>query len=146
MIGKRILGLLAAAPMLLLPAAPAFAQTAPPPCQFDVGFANLASLIPAQVGQCLAPGRASDDQGDTMQETTTGLMTWSKATNVTEFTNGTDTWVQSGYGLILRDATTSYPWEGATSLVAGIAINSKGDIIDPATGQTLPKDARYKTS
>ena len=145
MIGKGILGLLLAAP-LLLPAVPAMGQTAPPSCQFELGFAHLASLIPAQVGHCLTPGRASDDQGDMMQETSTGLLTWSKATNVAEFTNGSSTWIESGYGVVMRDADVSYPWEGATSLVAGIAIDNKGHIIDPATGQTLPSDARYKAS
>ena len=146
MIGKGILGLLMAAPLLLLPAAPALAETAAPACQFELGFSHLASLIPAKVGQCLAPGHASDDQGDMMQETNTGLLTWSKATNIAEFTNGTDTWVDSSYGLIMRAADVAYPWEGTTSLVAGIAIDSKGNIIDPATGQVLPKDARYKAS
>jgi hypothetical protein len=143
---SRFLGLLAAAPMLLLPAAPAFAQTAPPAssCGFHFGFADLATLIPDQVGHCVADSRPSDDQGDIMQETNKGLMTWSKATNVVEFTNGARTWVSSPYGVVLRDATTSYNWEGATSLVAGITINAQGNPIDPLTGMTLPTDARYK--
>ena len=140
-----MLGLLAA-PVLLLSAAPAFAQTAPPApgCQFHFGFETIAALIPDQVGQCAADPRASDDQGNMMQETSTGLFTWSKATNIAEFTNGSHTWVYGPYGLVLRDATTSYPWEGTTSLVAGIAINAQGNVIDPATGKVIPQDARYK--
>ena len=35
---------------------------------------------------------------------------------------------------------------GNHSLVAGIAINANGNIIDPATGKTLPSDVRFKAS
>ncbi len=114
---RRLIGLLVAAPMLL-PAAPAFAQTAPPApsCQFQSGFATIAGLIPNVVGNCVANQRASDPQGDAMQQTSNGLLTWSSNTNVVEFTTGTLTWVNSPYGLVLRDGATSYPWEGTTSL------------------------------
>ncbi len=144
MIRKRLIGLLAAVP-LLLAATPAHAQTATPGnCQFQLGFATVASLIPNLVGNCTTDQKVSNPQGDTMQETTGGLLTWTKSTNVVEFTTGQRTWVYSGYGLILRDGTTSYDWEGATSLVAGIAINSKGQVIDTQTGQVIPTDVRVR--
>jgi len=144
----RFLGVLAAAPLLLLSAAPTFAQTTPraPGCQFHFGFDTIAALIPDQVGHCVADPRASDDQGDMLQETNKGVFTWSKATNISEFTNGDHTWIYGPYGLVLRNTSTSYPWEGATSLVAGIAINAQGNPIDPATGQAIPQDARYTAS
>jgi hypothetical protein len=106
----------------------------------------VAGMIPNLVGTCVSTQQVSDPQGDTMQETSNGLLTWSSATNIVEFTNGERTWVYGPYGLVMRDATTSYPWEGTTSLVAGIAINSKGQAIDPRTGQVIPTDARVKVS
>lgn len=110
MIRRRLIGLLAAV-ALLLAAAPAHAQTATPGnCQFQFGFATVASLIPNVVGSCVSDQRVSNPQGDTMQETTNGLLTWCKATNIVEFTNGQRTWVYSPYGLLLRDGTTSYDW------------------------------------
>jgi hypothetical protein len=145
MIRKRYLGLLGVVPWLLA-ALPAQAQTAPAPnCQFQFGFAEMAGLLPAQVGSCVS-NQMSDANGDAMQETSNGLLSWSKATNVVEFTNGEQTWVNSTYGLILRDGTVSYPWEGTVSLVAGIAINSKGQVIDPRTGQVVKTDARIAQS
>jgi hypothetical protein len=144
MIKQRLIGLAAAIP-LLLAATPAHAQTAAGGnCQYQFGFATVAGLIPNVIGSCVIDQKSSNLQGDTMQETSNGLLTWTKATNVVEFTNGQRTWVYSGYGLILRDGTTRYDWEGTTSLVAGIAINSKGQVIDTQTGQVIPTDARIK--
>jgi len=140
---KALIGLLAST-SLLFAATPANAQAAP--CQFQNGFAIVAGMIPNSIGSCVSDQRPANDQGDTMQETTNGLLTWTKATNVTEFTTGSHTYVYSSYGLILRDGMTSYPWEGITSLVAGVAINSAGQVVDPTTGQVIPTDAHIKTS
>jgi len=143
MISKRYLGLLAVVPWLLA-ALPAQAQTAPTPnCQFELGFAGMAALLPSQVGSCVS-NQMFDASGDSLQETSNGLLTWSKATNVVEFTNGEQTWVDSSYGLILRDGTVSYPWEGKVSLVAGIAIDAQGHVIDPRTGRVIKTDARVQ--
>jgi hypothetical protein len=144
MFRTRLAGLLAAVP-LLLAAAPAQAQTAPAGgCQFQGGFANLAGMIPDVVGSCTADQHTANQQGDTIQPTSNGLLSWTKATNVTEFTTGEKTWILSGYGLITRDANTAYSWEGATSLVAGVAINSQGQMVDPATGKVMASDAHVK--
>lgn len=142
--GRRLLGALAAIPLLLV-ATPAYAAAGPNPgCQFQYGFATMVSLIPNVVGSCINDQQVSNPLGDTMQETTNGLLTWTRATNVVEFTTGSKTWVYSGYGLVLRDGSTSYSWEGATSLVAGIAIDKDGHAIDPLTGRIIPTDARTK--
>ncbi|HLY65737.1 MAG TPA: hypothetical protein VKU60_09400 [Chloroflexota bacterium] len=142
---KRLLGLLAAIP-LLLAVTPAYAQTAPGgTCGFQEGFATMASMIPNVVGTCVNNQQSSNGQGDTMQETTGGLFTWTKATDVTEFTTGSHTYVFTPpYGLILRDGNTSYAWEGTTSLVAGVAIDGSGRAVDPTTGQPIPTDAHIK--
>ncbi|MBV8083975.1 MAG: hypothetical protein JO247_04080, partial [Chloroflexi bacterium] len=117
LIAKRYLGLLAVVPWLV-PAMPAQAQTAPAPnCQFQFGLEEMAALLPDQVGSCIA-NKMFDASRDAMQETSHGLLSWSKTTNVVEFTNGEQTWVNSKYGLILRDGTVSYPWEDTVSLVA----------------------------
>jgi hypothetical protein len=144
MMARRLLGVLGAV-ALGLAGSPALAQAAPVPnCAFQFGFAQVASLIPDVVGTCVSNAQASNPQGDTMQETANGLLTWTKATNVVEFTTGERTWVYSGYGLILRDGATSYDWEGTTSLVAGIAINKAGQVIDPLTGKVIPTDAHVR--
>ncbi|HEX6511617.1 MAG TPA: hypothetical protein VF157_04910 [Chloroflexota bacterium] len=147
MLRKRFMALAFAIP-LLAPAGPALAQTVGPNpnCSFQAGFGTIAGMIPAIVGSCVTDQQPSDNQGNIMQETSTGLLTWTKATNVTEFTTGTDTWVLSGYGLIMRDGSIAYPWEGTTSIVAGVAINKNGQLIDPRTGQVIPTDAHIKTS
>jgi|SRR5581483_11815489 len=144
MFKRGLVALLAALP-LFAPAAPALAQTAPGGCQFQRGFAVVADMIPDVVGVCLNNAAPINPNGDTMQETSNGLFTWTKDTNVVEFTTGDRTWVYTdGYGLILRDGNVSYPWEGTTSMVAGIAINSQGEAYDPATGKVLPMDSRVK--
>ena len=138
---RALVGILASF-SLLVAAAPAQAQTAPSGnCQFQAGFADMATLVPAVVGSCVSNAHPANQFGDTMQETSNGLLTWTKATDITEFTTGQKTWVLSGYGLILREATTAYSWEGPTSVVAGVSINSKGEAVDPISGTVLPKDA-----
>ncbi|MBV9119096.1 MAG: hypothetical protein JOZ39_00180 [Chloroflexi bacterium] len=116
------------------------------PCQFQFGFATIDQLVPTVVGNCVTPQMTADN-GDAMQQTSTGLLSYSKSTGVVEFTNGEHTWVYGGpYGLIMRDGTVSYPWEGTVSLVAGISIDNQGHAINPATGQVIPTDSRIKIS
>lgn len=138
---RRSIVALIAGLALLAPAAPAAAQTAGVNCSYQDSFATMDSLVPQVLGACVANAHPSNQAGDTMQETSNGLLTWTKATNVAEFTDGHSTWVLSGYGLILRDAGSAYSWEGPTSAVAGVSINGQGQPVDPVTGQVLPKDA-----
>jgi len=107
---KRFLGALAMVPWLFA-ALPAYAQSTPPApnCQFQNGFAVMDQLIPNVIGNCVS-NEMLNSNGDSMQQTSNGLLSWSKDTNVVEFTTGEQTWVDAApYGLILRDGTTSYP-------------------------------------
>jgi hypothetical protein len=85
---------LALAVSVLLPAAgpPAGAAAAPPeqaaPCQFVLGFAQLRSMVGAEVvGDCLENERR-DRNGDMVQRTPRGMLLWRKFDNVTAFTDG----------------------------------------------------------
>jgi len=86
------------------------AQSAPPPCQFILGFKALHELDPGDVGDCV------DDQGfqpngDALQHTTKGLMAWRKVDNWTAFTNGAVTWINGPDGLASRPNSDRFPWE-----------------------------------
>ncbi len=100
-----------AAPVSTVPApsAPPAALTAAPPA-FRLGFATLASLIPDIAGQPLENEHYGAN-GDSLQQTTTGLMVWRKADNWTAFTNGSMTWVNGPYGLQERSNDQRFAWE-----------------------------------
>jgi hypothetical protein len=89
------------------PVAPARAQT----CQFVLGFATLASLIPQNVGQCLENEHHNPTNGDALQTTTGGLLVWRKADNFTAFTDGFRTWVNGPFGLQMRLNSQRFFWE-----------------------------------
>ena len=84
-------------------------------CQFVLGFATLASMIPAQVGQCLDNEQHNSANGDGLQHTTNGLLVWRKLDNWTAFTDGYHTWVNGPHGLQERLNTQHFAWEGAGS-------------------------------
>ncbi len=96
-----------AAPMSAVPA-PAAPPAAPP--AFKLGFATLASLIPDIVGQPVENEHYGAN-GDSLQQTTTGLMVWRKADNWTAFTNGSMTWVNGPYGVMERGNNERFDWE-----------------------------------
>lgn len=85
--------------------------------QFRLGFANLASMIPDVVGTPLE-NEHSMQNGDSIQRTTTGVMVWRKADNVTAFTNGSETWLIGPEGLQERGNDQRFPWE-QTEVSAG---------------------------
>ncbi len=91
-----------------LPVAPARAAG----CQFVLGFATLADLIPGIVGQCLENERHNPANGDGLQVTTNGLLVWRKADNFTAFTDGYRTWVNGPFGLQTRLNSERFFWEG----------------------------------
>ncbi len=91
------------------------AQAAP---QFVLGFQNLASLIPSVVGTPLDNEHFDPTSGDSIQHTTTGLMVWRKADNVTAFTNGATTWLIGPFGLQSRPNNVRFDWEKAESTSA----------------------------
>lgn len=81
-------------------------------CSFVLGFADLASLIPDQVGECLDDQSFSPITGDARQPTTGGLLVWRKADNWTVFTDGTSTWLNGPNGLQQRLNDQRFHWEG----------------------------------
>jgi hypothetical protein len=87
--------------------APAWAQS----CGFSGGFAALyAQLGPQVVGECLEPPQPADD-GDVHQQTTGGLLVWTRATNLVAFTDGSRTWVSGPHSIQVRPNDQLFDWE-----------------------------------
>lgn len=85
------------------------AQTAG--CTFQLGFAALHDMIPTIVGDCVSDEEFSPATGDTLQQTTGGLLVWRKEDNWTAFTDGSQTWVNGPFGLQQRANTQRFSWE-----------------------------------
>ena len=81
---------------------------------FRLGFKALADQIPDVVGQPLENEHYGAN-GDSLQQTTNGLLAWRKADNWTAFTNGSMTWVNGPYGVQERPNTERFPWEDPAS-------------------------------
>jgi len=81
-----------------------------PKPEFRLGFKTLADLIPGVVGQPLENEHWGAN-GDSLQQTTTGLMVWRKADNWTAFTDGATTWINGPNGLQSRPNDERFPWE-----------------------------------
>ena len=89
-------------------------------CEVRLGFKALRDQIPGVVGECTENER-TDANGDTVQRTTTGQLTWRKADNVTAFTDGHRTWLIGPNGLQDRLNSERFAWEPqapGTSVVA----------------------------
>lgn len=82
-----------------------------PSCRFHFGFANLAQLVPDQVGTCLDDERNDPTTGDDLQHTSKGLLVWRKSDNVSAFTNGQYTWLLGPDGLEQRPNNQRFAWE-----------------------------------
>lgn len=87
----------------------ALAQSAP---QFKLGFKALADQIPDVVGTPLEEEHWGAN-GDSLQQTSKGLMAWRKADNWTAFTNGSRTWVNGPFGVMERANEERFEWEAA---------------------------------
>lgn len=85
----------------------ALAQSKP---EFKLGFKTLADMIPDIVGQPLE-NEHHGSNGDSLQQTTTGLMVWRKADNWTAFTDGARTWINGPNGIQTRGNDERFPWE-----------------------------------
>ena len=95
-------------------------------CSFSYGFAALDTVIPNQVGGCLGdPSILSN--GNTVQQTATGLLAYNPADNVPEFTDGTTTWALGPQGLQTRPNDQRFSYEAAQSQVAGVFITHQPD-------------------
>ena len=81
-----------------------------PMFQFKLGFKALADQIPNVVGVPLESEHYGPN-GDSLQETSNGLMVWRKADNWTAFTNGSWTWVNGPNGIQDRSNDVRFPWE-----------------------------------
>lgn len=77
---------------------------------FKLGFENLAKEIPQIAGTPLEDEHYGPN-GDSLQQTTTGLMAWRKADNWTAFTDGSRTWVMGPDGLHERGNNERFDWE-----------------------------------
>ena len=111
---NRYAVLLALAILLLLPASASAAD-----CQFVLGFKTLRDLIGHEiVGECLE-NEHYEANGDSLQQTTGGLMVWRKADNWTAFTDGYRSWVNGPIGLQQRLNTERFDWE-VENIIAAI--------------------------
>ena len=92
----------------LIAATPAHATSH---CQFVLGFKTLRDLIGhGVVGECLE-NEHYNATGDSVQQTSGGLLVWRKADNWTAFTDGYRTWLNGPYGLQQRLNTERFEWE-----------------------------------
>jgi endonuclease YncB( thermonuclease family) len=103
----------------------AYVSVAPvqPRPELQAGFAALAAQIADVVGQPVEDEHYSQN-GDALQQTTTGLMVWRKADNWTAFTNGTRTWMNGPFGIQVRANEDRFDWETAPSALAPVPIPS----------------------
>lgn len=86
----------------------ASAQSKP---EFKLGFRILANQIPDVVGEP-QENEHWGVNGDSLQQTTTGLMVWRKADNWTAFTDGSRTWINGPSGNQSRANDERFSWEG----------------------------------
>jgi hypothetical protein len=85
----------------------ASAQATP---QFQLGFKALADQLPAVVGLPMENEHWGAN-GDSLQQTSAGLMVWRKADNWTAFTNGSRTWINGPLGVQERGNLERFDWE-----------------------------------
>ena len=132
---KRCAAFLALALFLLLPSTAAASE-----CQFVLGFATLRDLIGHEiVGECLE-NEHHNEIGDSVQQTTGGLLAWRKADNWTAFTDGYRTWINGPNGLVQRLNTERFEWEADYAPGGGIATPTPTHILTP-TPQPTPTPA-----
>lgn len=119
-------------------------------CQFVLGFATLARLVPG-VGDCLED-QVFAANGDAQQHTVGGLVVWRKADNWTAFTDGYRTWINGPYGIQKRLNSELFSWEaGATPAQHASYPNLDNDAsnwriyIDPPTKKAQSAIARVSS-
>ena len=113
---RRVAVLLGFVLFLLLPTSVAAAE-----CQFVLGFNTLRDLIGNEVvGECLE-NEHHNEIGDSVQQTTGGLLVWRKADNWTAFTDGYRTWLNGPNGLVQRLNTERFEWEADYAPGGGVA-------------------------
>ena len=95
-------------------AAPVTLVSAQSTATFELGFKALAAQIPSIAGEPLEDEH-SGANGDSLQQTSTGLMVWRRADNWTAFTNGSRTWVNGPAGVEERANEERFEWEAVAS-------------------------------
>jgi hypothetical protein len=129
---KRILAALGLAASLASPAATVQAASG---CQFVLGFATLAGMIPQQVGTCGDNESHNPANGDALQHTSTGgLLVWRKSDNWTAFTDGFRTWINGPNGLQERLNSQRFPWEAPPAPAASPAPSAQPSPAPSASG------------
>ena len=129
---KRLVALLGFALFLLLPTSVAAAE-----CQFVLGFNTLRDIVGHDiVGECLEDEHY-EVNGDSLQQTTGGLLVWRKADNWTAFTDGYRTWINGPNGLQERLNTQRFAWEGDRSPVTSIVTSAHPPASAPAPARSL---------
>jgi hypothetical protein len=92
--------------------------------QFVLGFADLRAQVGDAMGNPTECEHANPDNGDTLQQTTTGLAFYRKSTNTPTFTNGSDHWGLTSNGLVA--------WSGV-------------DVDPPSTAQAISQPGSQPT-
>ncbi len=114
--------------------------------QFRFGFAHLKELLGATMGQPVECEHANPDNGDTLQQTSTGLSFYRKATNTPTFINGWEHWAWTFQGLVYwtgsdidppGTATAAEPVE-TTPITTSIDANHGIALIKIAPGAYTP--------
>ncbi len=127
---RLVVSLIIAAVAILAISSVTLAQATP---EFKLGFKALADQIPAVVGQPLENEHWGAN-GDSLQQTTTGLMVWRKADNWTAFTNGSRTWVNLPDGVRERGNDERFPEEATEPQVAPVPEAAAPVAAQPAAG------------
>ena len=109
---RQIAALLCGIALLIVSPGVALAHDSPVyDCHFVLGFKAIRDLIGHDiVGACLEEEKYNAI-GDSVQQTTGGLLVWRKADNHTAFTDGYRTWVNGPYGLQQRLNSERFEWE-----------------------------------
>jgi hypothetical protein len=107
---------------------------------FTFGFADLKAAIGDSMGDPVECEHASSANGDTLQQTTTGLAIYRHSTNTSEFTDGWNHWALTSDGLVAWSGTDSPISSAAPASTAaatqcvdvggGVCLNSAADLAD----------------
>ncbi len=107
--------------------------------EFRFGFAQLQARLGAVMGEPTECEHASSENGDTLQQTTTGLAFYRRATNMPTFTDGWRHWGLTDNGLVAWQGTSADPpaaRAGAAPSAApgGLRIDER---LQPAWGELM---------
>jgi hypothetical protein len=107
---------------------------------FRLGFADLASQI-SNAGQPLENEHYGSN-GDSLQQTSKGLMVWRKTDNWTAFTDGINTWVNGPNGVQKRPNSERFPWESKTQTIStGVESNNQIDELENFINQAITTES-----